>query len=260
MQEPQNEMDFLLEETLKASEEIGLENSLNEKADFFEQSFLEDVPNGAGVIYRVEKSGGIDTLRCSESPNLRSDWSSIVKLPSESGELCFYETQNYSEASFLATHFRNYKLSLMDSTSDYSSFTTNNMWWGVSDQSNFKIRFGRVPNKSDGVVELGPLGDQSLAKHYFLELFRFSQKLTDSCEPVMKKDLISFEFKSIDQLKNFEELLWLKKSFHFNTLFDESPMTGIEKLDFLAMVTYFKELSLIRGFWSAVAEDLFQTQ
>lgn len=238
-----NTLDFLVDETFR----------LNELSATPLESIITDglkAPDTPGVIYLIDRSKFVTQLKLSESPNLLKDFTELSKASHPVTNLNYFEVNSYSDAQYLSRTFNRFKV--MKKSVELNSQDYNQVWWGgLLESGEVLLSFDRKPYRN--IVEkyeLGPMGDSALAKYYFTLL---AKKSTLS---VVEKGS-SLIFNSVDKsiMNSFKDFL-LGKTDKIKISLNEESCSGLELLENLSLKSFFKELSLSRNFWIAIADQL----
>jgi len=263
-----DEISLLVEETLKHFNENYTASENEDGTLIFDAQ--DELPNGAGLLYHIQKTSSVFVIRTFVSKNVRKDYKQIFEYPenypslrlleeglgSISDRLRFFLVENHYQAEIIHDQLNNrrfpVKEEIMCNLSD-PGFS----WWLTRKPQGFQLAFTLSVKSDEGSLKLGPLGDQQLAlKNFqdFAELMVYAQLpiniqnemnrvLFEEAEQFLLEELKDiFEFGVInDSLKDLFKLLSHKLKNH----------SSLETTWF-----YLQELAAMRRFWIQVQYDL----
>jgi hypothetical protein len=223
------------------------------------------LPQGAGLLYRIEKGQSTFCLRILPCHNIESSYSKIesgessqrkiLKLNEEDAldEVSFFETFDYALAEVLTDQFANrrwpYHEEQVCNISD-----PGHSWWMHLDEQNgiFKIYF-RIQSieTHKNLIQLGPIADLKLAQF----CFRDAQALFSSLFPVEEFSLSDkyLLVKTFDVgSQNFQKLASLFLTGDSHVLGTKTPANAQMK----TLHLFLRELALSRKFWMDLTHKL----
>ncbi|MGE3609884.1 MAG: hypothetical protein AB7I27_09895 [Bacteriovoracaceae bacterium] len=262
-----DEIELLVEETYKHYRQ-NFEELEQEEETLPETT--EDLPNGPGVIYHIQKTSSIFVIRTFVSKNINEDYQKILEIPEDyptlrlvengnniaSDKLRFFLVENPYQAEIIHDQLNNRRFpvneEILCNISD-PGFS----WWLTKRDLGFQISFTMSVGDEDSVVKLGPLGDQQLA----LRNFQILESLMAEAGLSMN---IQNEINRVQIIEGEEFLLEeLRDLFEFGVV--SEMMLNFFKLlnkrvkDMSALQTawfYLQEIAAMRRFWIQVQYDL----
>lgn len=241
------DLNFLVEKTLKETNAIYKE-SLEEK----ESAFLEDLPETTGVIYLLDKKSHKYKVKCIETLNIKKDLTELKALSNtEINKISFLETKDLKEASVLSEKFQDFKFEFSN-----NEFFCEKSWFVKIEDNTIVLKLGAFEQSNLNVIELGPLGDFSLAEYYFKNLIKILS--LNSFETKFKKEnsFLKWEFSNKSNAETaFKMFQESENQFKFFNFIDETSLkvnSGLGEIEYLSILSYFNELKVFQRFWSQI--------
>lgn len=174
-----DEIELLVAETFKHFKE-NFEQEETEEGPVLVDEVVNELPREPGIIYHIQKSTSIFVIRTFVSKNIHDDYQKILHSPEDyptlrlvengtslaSEKLRFFLVQNPYQAEIIHDQLNNRRFpvneEIMCNISD-PGFS----WWLSKKNSGFQLAFTLSVATDDGIVKLGPLGDQQLAVKNF---------------------------------------------------------------------------------------------
>lgn len=266
-----DEIELMVEETFRHfHRHFGQAEMLEEKGSGIVSSdLLDELPNGPGVIYHIQRSTSIFVIRTYVSKNIGEDWPRILEKPEdwpslrllEGGDediahkLRFFVVDNHYQAEIIHDQLNNRRFPIHEERLCNLS-DPGFSWWLSIKKKGFQLSF-TMSVSDDSTVKLGPLGDQQLA----LKNFRALEGMISGAGLHLN---IQNEINRV-QFSEGEEFLLedLKDLFEFGVV--SEGITDLFKLlaqtsgDHAVLETswyYLQELAAVRRFWIQVQYDL----
>ena len=268
-----DDIEFMVAETFRhlhqnyqPSSEVPLPVDLPEK----KEEVVDELPEGPGLIYHLQKSVSLFVVRTFVSQNIRNDYPHILNHPDEfptlrllegghsevEKKLRFFMLDNHLQAEIIHDQISNRRFpideEMMCNLSD-PGFS----WWLTKKDNGFQLSFTISVSAAENTVKLGPIGDQQLAMKSFQQM--------ESLMSEAGLDLNIENESSRVQFNNGEQLLLdeLMDLFEFGVMGE--GMTNLFKLlarrisDHSKLETlwfYFQEVAAMRRFWIQIQYDL----
>ena len=241
MDQPDFDIGQIVDETFELNKKNNLLNLVQEEI------IPKDVP---GVIFKLRRSLYYTHLQCSESSNLRTDFTnnSSWRDSDDDIEIHFWETKSFHDARTLSRKFNEFKL-LKKLDSGYG-FQNHARFWYLDQPQNNRIRLifeNKIINLS-GPICLGPLGDASLAKYYFSQLGGIIANDMSYQKILTSNNALIFEFNNLQSKDNFNQ--WLENIAESDLEIFNELNENFDEINYLSLKTYFYELSIISKFWN----------
>lgn len=268
-----DEIELLVEQTYRhqqeqfPEEENVVEGELRMRG---EEEIQEILPEGAGVIYHLQQSSSIFVIRTFVSRNVQSDYKMILDRPEdfpslrllEGGEidlshkLRFFIVENPYQAEIIHDQLNNRRFPVNEESMCNLS-DPGFSWWLIPKGSGFQISFTLSVSEAEGMVKLGPLGDQQVA----LKNFQGLQSLITGAglELLMENEMNRVQFAEGEEMLMDE----LRDLFEYGVVSDSMVelfkllSRSTEDLSVLQTTWYYlQELAAMRRFWIQVQYDL----
>jgi hypothetical protein len=269
-------LDLLLQETLALTEYLRTNTPITRErastptqTSFLFESLAQEAPvtfypETPGVIYKIDNGSATFCVRGFSSANIKKTFKELTDLTSskrpilklsaddEVGTVLFFETKTFELAEAIREQVINRRFPHQEDSVCNISDPGFSWWLDISDNGRFEIFFcSHGINRADKYVQLGPIGDSSIAAlrmNQARTLLRSSFPINEFCcddksftVASSKPDHLSFlSFKNI-----FVEGV-------NNTQIENFPDNSIGRTLFY----YFHELAIVRKFWIEVKTKL----
>lgn len=230
----------------------------------------EELPEGPGVIYHIQKSTSVFVVRTFVSMNIGHDFQKILKRPEDypslrllengtedlGNKLKFFLVENPSEAEIIHDQLHNRRFPMFEEMMCNLS-DPGFSWWLTKKPSGFQISFTMSVSEDGNTIKLGPLGDRELA----LRNFQSFEGLVTSAglEMNIQNELNRVQFSDCEEFL-LEEL---KDVFEFGVvtdtlkdLFKILARKGANSSRLEEAWFYLHELAAMRRFWIQIQFDL----
>jgi hypothetical protein len=258
-----DDMEYLVAETFKHFQET---TSTAPVASFSYE--MEEVTNGPGILYHLQKSASVFVIRSFVSQNMREDFRKIIDEPGNypslrliedesevSDKLKFHTVENLSQAEIIHDQLNNRRFPIFEETMCNLS-DPGFSWWLVKDETSFQITFN-LSHLETNTVKLGPLSDHQLAS-----------KNLNLITEVIRASGIEYSIQNEGNRIRFGEENQLLKE-EFQNLFEfgeiSENLKGIFKMiarrsvDLSQVETcwlYLEEIAAMRRFWIQIQYEL----
>lgn len=232
-------------------------------------SEVDEVPQGPGVLYHIQRSTSIFVVRTLASRSLQEDFKKICDAPEEypslrlldgeknlTQELRYFSVEEFSQAEIIHDQISNRRYPVFEERMCNLS-DPGFSWWMLKTGTGFHVSFNLSVNSGENTVKLGPLGDQQLATKTFLD---FAELLDRSGLPFhVQNEINRIQFEGGDSflINEFMDLFelgvvgeGLTKLFKLLARRTQSA-TQLETTWF-----YLQELAALRRFWIQIEFDL----
>ncbi|MCB9091290.1 MAG: hypothetical protein H6621_10380 [Halobacteriovoraceae bacterium] len=212
---------------------------------------LENFPESAGVFYRFENKSYCDILRCTDSTNIRTD----IGLMQESGtidlaSIKYFETADLKSAQLICREFDKFRFHKQDMLS-LSDVSLNNVWVLEVKEDSVVLNFDSQSEKNSlEKMELGALGDSSLAKYYFSFVEEIFKDDLGILETKTTKRTFKWKFKNERVAQEFFNKL---KEFSTELLGEKELSDDLQAVKVESLQTFFAEKKILRDFWSDIS-------
>lgn len=267
-----DEIEYLVSETFKHFHENFSHFEESEEKKLMEAHDEEHVefPEGAGVIYHVQKATSVFVIRTMVSHNIREDYLKILYRPEdyptlrllEGGheevpdKLKFFLVESSTQAEIIHDQLHNRRFpmneEMMCNLSD-PGFS----WWLTKKPKGFQLAFTMSVANDENTIKLGPLGDRELAIKNFqqLEALITSAGIEMNIQNEMNRvQFTDCEEFILEELKDVFEFGVITQTLNdlFKIIFKKS------KNDSSLQTTWFylQELAAMRRFWIQIQFDL----
>lgn len=259
--------DAIENESIQESSPAAPELPIEEKPTFIEieQSAVEEIiiPQAPGIVYKVEKTSGTFCIRAFASGNLNEDYIQLLegdeillkKLKSTEisiEDLLFFETNSMERAEIIIDQVANRRFPLDEDVLCNLS-DPGFSWWMSLENGSFKIYFNSHGlNRADRFMQLGPLGDGSIAALRFHQLRSSLENLFPIHDFKISDKYIHISTSALDS----------REFYRFQAIFtDGINDTDLEQFEFAGeksrtIFYYLKEIADLRRFWLQVEQSV----
>jgi hypothetical protein len=229
-----------------------------------------EIPDEPGLLYHIQKSTSVFVIRTLVSKNIREDYFRILEEPVNypslrlleggidtiSERLRFFVVGDHSQAEIIHDQLCNRRFpmneEMMCNLSD-PGFS----WWLSPKTSGFQLAFTLSVGLGDGVLKLGPLGDQQLALRNFnmLQYLISSTGLSLNIQnEVNKVQFSDGDEYLIEELKDLFEFGVLNEG--LQKIFKLMAQKVKDHSDLETIWFYFQEVAALRRFWIQIQYDI----
>lgn len=223
------------------------------------------VPEGPGLIFKIERTSGTFCIRAMAASEIATSLEKLLdgdeklleKMKIDEAifdELYFFETQNLDRAEIIVDQMANRRFPLDEDVLCNIS-DPGFSWWMSLEEGGFKIYFNSHGlNRAKRFMQLGPLGDGSIAA------LRFSQ-----LEKHLRNLFAIESLKANDKAINLKALNKEDRAFYqFQAIFTDG--VGEDLIEDLArtpegrtLYYYLQEIADLRRFWLVIDNTLYSS-
>lgn len=259
-----DEIELMVAETFKH-----LQENYSEVAPLPPMNADESLPSEPGLIYHVQQTASVFVIRTLVSKDIKADFQKICERPEDYPSLRLVNLENclpaeklkifpieFTSAEVIHDQLNNRRFP-MDEETMCNLSDPGFSWWLAKKDHSFQIAFSHSVSATEGVVRLGPLGDQQMA----VKNFQILQDLMSRAglELNVQNEMSRVEFGEGEEIL-LEELQDL---FEFGVvsdgLIDIFRMIACKAVDKSIIETswfYLQELAAMRRFWIQIQFDL----
>lgn len=229
-----------------------------------------EIPDEPGLLYHIQKSTSVFVIRTLVSKNIREDYFRILEEPVnypslrllEGGidtigqRLRFFVVGDHSQAEIIHDQLCNRRFPMNEEMICNLS-DPGFSWWLSPKTLGFQLAFTLSVGLGDGVLKLGPLGDQQLALRNFQKLQQLISSTGLSLNIQNEVNKVQFndgdEF-LIEELKDLFEFGVLNEG--LKKIFKLIAQKVKDHSDLETIWFYLQEVAALRRFWIQVQYDV----
>jgi hypothetical protein len=267
-----DEIELLVNETYKHFNQHYSEEELEDEFENYgmREESENELPNGPGLLYHLQKSSSIFVIRTFASKNIREDYERVLEAPEDypslrlidtcveniESRLRFFMVDNPFQAEIIHDQVANRRFPINEEVMCNIS-DPGFSWWLTPKRLGFQLSFTMSVGIEEMSTKLGPLGDQQLALKTFQQM---SALMNDAgLELNIQNETNRVQFSEGEELL-LEEL---KDLFEYGVI--SEGLTQLFKLlarqskrhsELETLWFYLQELAAMRRFWIQVQYDL----
>ncbi|MCK5882296.1 MAG: hypothetical protein KAG61_01300 [Bacteriovoracaceae bacterium] len=250
-----------LGQDITPAHDFDLSDHLYTNSPHFVDEKTDSYPEGAGLVFRIDKGistfclRGIPTNNIAETFKLldQRDGELFHKLKIEGDDLIgvrYFESASVEQAEVIVNLLFNRRFPI-DEDRICNISDPGFSWWMKKEDNSFQIFYNSISvDRASTLIKLGPIGDAKIAARFFMYLegpLRELVQLTD-----FSSEQRSFRIEAKESSDVFTQLFELFNSGH--DIFSSEIFDEVKRIPTLYF--FLSEICALRKFWLSVEDDV----